>query len=86
MGLAGARKMGGSATREPELIYVVRGAPAMITTPGGRQNPRPTVLLPVTSERLLPSAFPGACGSFGNAYLERSGDAAGLVVFFSFQV
>ena len=63
--------MGGSATREPELIYVV-GAPAMITTPGGRQNPRPTVLLP---SRLLPSA-----------YLEPSGDAAGLVVFFSFQV
>jgi len=44
----------------------------MITTPGGRQN--------------LPSAFPGACGSFGKAYLELSSDAAGLVVFFSFQV
>jgi len=78
--------MGGSATREPELIYVVRGAPAMITTPGGRQNPRPIVLLPVTSERLLPSGFSGACGSFGKVYLVLSGDAAGLVVFFSFQV
>ena len=28
----------------------------------------------------------GACGSFGKVYLELSGDAAGLVVFFSFQV
>ena len=57
MGLAGARKMGGSATREPELIYVVRGGGATYDNNSWRQ--RPTVLLPVTSERLLPSAFSG---------------------------
>jgi len=79
MGLAGARKMGGSATREPELIYVVWGAPAMITTPGGRQNPRPLPSRPNVS-------FRARYGSFGKAYLELSGDAARLVVFFSFQV
>jgi len=59
MGLAGARKMGGSTTREPELIYVVRGAPAMITTPGGRQNPRPTVLLPLRPNVSFRARFPG---------------------------
>jgi len=85
MGLAGAREMGSSATREPELIYVVRGASC--DNNSWRQTEsssnRPAT---VTSERLLPSAFSGACGSFGKAYLELSGDAAGLVVFFSFQV
>ena len=76
MGLAGARKMGGSATRESELlvIYVVRGA--SYDNNSWRQTEsssnRPAA---VTSERLLPSAC-----------LEPSGDAAGLVVFFSFQV
>ena len=74
MGLAGARKIGGSATREPELIYVARGA--SYDNNSWRQTEsssnRPAA---VTSERLLPSA-----------YLEPSGDAAGIVVFFSFQV
>ena len=76
MGLAAARKMGGSATRESELlvIYVVRGA--SYDNNSWRQTEsssnRPAA---ATSERLLPSA-----------YLEPSGDAAGLVVFFSFQV
>jgi len=74
MGLAGARKMGGSATREPELIYVVRGASC--DNNSWRQTEsssnRPAA---VTFERLPPSA-----------YLEPSGDAAGLIVFFSFQV
>jgi len=45
--------MGGSATREPELIYVISGGGATYDNNSWRQ--RPTVLLPVTSERLLPS-------------------------------
>ena len=73
MGLAGARKMEGSATREPELIYVVRGAScdnnSWKQTESSSNRPAAA-----TSERLLPSA-----------YLEPSGDAAGLVVFFLFK-
>ena len=57
MGLAAARKMGGSATREPELIYVVRGASS--DNPGGRQNPHPTVLLPSRPNVSFRARFPG---------------------------
>ena len=51
MGLAGARKMGGSATREPDLIYVVRegGAMNLCGQGGGATSASPCSLHPISS-------------------------------------